>query len=355
MTPLEARYQDLEKCLREKSSAQRAKREPLYSFVVFNGAHDAHTPRALCKEILSSIDLSNRTILVLFNIEFVWSLVIDFGIDPGYITFYSDHPNKDKYVNYVGVKSIISNLQAAMKFDIIVGNPPFQRNNTDAKRWTLWEQFVKKSFDLADTVAMVTPQSITSPGPFEMIKDRATVINIDVSKHFTVSSTFSYFIAHNQTNTGTAKLITDSGEFEQDLKNVDFLPFVITKETLEQINWLKQRNSRTWKRGELHTSNKELFDANGKYNVIHTNAQTLKTNIEHTNLSKYRVCITLSGYAKFTVIHNAYCSQATMWTEFNTIEEAQAFADECNGPYIQNIMKIFKWSGWNSKEVIEHL
>ena len=338
----------------EKAVAQRKKRPAPVPAVVFSGAHDIHTPRVLCKEILDNLELSNKSILVLFNIEFVLSLVGDFGIESRNITFYSDHHTKTHYAKTLGA-DIVTELESSMKFDIIVGNPPFQRNNTDAKRWTLWEQFVKKSFDLADTVAMVTPQSITSPGPFEMIKDRATVINIDVSKHFTVSSTFSYFIAHNQTNTGTAKLITDSGEFAQDLKNVDFLPFVITKETLEQINWLKQRNSRTWKRGELHTSNKELFDANGKYNVIHTNAQTLKTNIEHTNLPKIRVCITLSGYAKFTVIHNAYCSQATMWTEFNTIEEAQAFADECNGPYIQNIMKIFKWSGWNSKEVIEHL
>jgi len=242
-----------------------------------------------------------------------------------------------------------------MKFDVIVGNPPFQRSDTDAKRWTLWDQFVKKSFELADTVAMITPQSITSPGPFTLIKDKATVINIDVSKHFNVGSTFAYFVAHNQKNPGNARLITDDGEFDHDIKKVDFLPFVITEETLEQINWLKQRNSRKWKRGELHTSNKDLFDANGKYDVIHTNAQTLKSNAQHSNLSKIRVCVTLSGYPKFLVIQNTYCSQATMWTEFDTVEKAQTFADECNGEYIQKIMQNFKWSGWNSKEVIEHL
>lgn len=247
------------------------------------------------------------------------------------------------------------NLDDSMKFDVVVGNPPYQRSDNDAKRWTLWEQFVKKSFELANTVAMITPQSITSPGPFALIKEKATVVDVDVSKHFNVGSTFAYFVAHNQPNLGNAKLITNNGEFEYDIKNVDFLPFVITEETLEQINWLKQRNSRKWKRGELHTSNKDLFDANGKYDVIHTNAQTLKSNARHSNLSKIRVCVTLSGYPKFLVIKDAYCSQATMWTEFDTLSEAESFADECNGSYIQSIMKTFKWSGWNSREIIEHL
>lgn len=265
--------------------------------------------------------------------------------------------NKHKLVGQYAKKPYekFLELDNSMKFDVIIGNPPFQRSDTDAKRWTLWDQFVKKSFELADTVAMVTPQSITSPGPFAMIKEKATAINIDVSKHFNVGSTFAYFVAHNQKNQGNAKLITDHGEYDHDIKNVDFLPFVINEETLEQINWLKQRNSRKWKRGELHTSNKDLFEDNGCYEVIHTNAQTLHSNIQHSNLTKIRVCVTLSGYPKFLVIQNAYCSQATMWTEFDTVKEAQAFADDCNGEYIQKIMQNFKWSGWNSKEVIEHL
>jgi predicted RNA methylase len=242
-----------------------------------------------------------------------------------------------------------------MKFDVVVGNPPYQKENSTAKRWTLWEEFVKFSKTIADTVVMVTPQSITSPGTFDLIKDNATIINIDVSKHFNVGSTFCYWVIDTtKPSTGT-KIITDNGEYHLDLSDINFLPSVVTKETLTLINSLNSRTPRTWKRGELHTSNTNLFDANGKYTVMHTNAQTLKSNTEHANKTKIRVAVTLSGYPTFRVITNGYVSQACFWTECNTLDEAQALADECNGEEVQKMLSIFKWSGWNSKEVIQCL
>ena len=88
---------------------------------------------------------------------------------------------------------------------------------------------------------------------------------------------------------------------------------------------------------------------------MHTNAQELRTDTVHPNLQKIRVCVSLSGYPKFQVIKDSYASQACMWTEFTSIKKAKEFAKECNDEYVQRILKVFKWSGWNSKEVIEYL
>lgn len=246
-------------------------------------------------------------------------------------------------------------LENNMKFDVIVGNPPFQKSDNEAKRWTLWDQFVKKSFELSSNVAMITPQSITSPGPFAMIKDRAHIINTDVSRHFNVGSTFCYFVALAQRTKDTTTLISREGTFERDIRELPFLPFVINETTLSQIDWLTSRQSRTWRRGELHTSNTELFTDHGKYRVIHTNAQEFRTNVEHANRTKIRVCVSLSGYPRFQTIQDCYVSQACVWTEFPDIESARRFEDECNGEEIQAILSTFKWSGWNSKEVIGYL
>lgn len=242
-----------------------------------------------------------------------------------------------------------------MKFDVIVGNPPYQKDNSKAKRWTLWEEFVKKSKTLADTVVMVTPQSITSPGTFNLIKNNATLINIDVSKYFNVGSTFCYWIIDTTKPSVNTKIITDTKEYQLDLTQIDFLPSTITDETLSLINSLTTRKSRTWHRGELHTSNDKLFHTNGKYDVMHTNAQTLKSNIEHPNKNKIRVAVTLSGYPTFQIITNGYVSQACFWTECKDLQDAQDLANECNGSEVQKMLAVFKWSGWNSKEVIKCL
>ena len=44
-----------------------------------------------------------------------------------------------------------------------------------------------------------------------------------------------------------------------------------------------------------------------------------------------------------------------VWTECDTLEEANSLADYLNGPDIQEIMNVFKWSGWNKLEVIKLL
>jgi hypothetical protein len=210
--------------------------------------------------------------------------------------------------------------------------------------------------ELADTVALVVPQSITSPNAsFNLIKDKCKVLNIDVNKHFSVGSTFCYFVADNNQTITNTKIITNKQEYTYDISNAPFLPSIVTDETLQQLDELVARPRRTWKRGELHTSNDNKFSVDGKYEVMHTNAQTLRSNVEHANRTKIRVAVSLSGYPQFRVIQNQYVTQACFWTEFATAADAEAFADECNGKKIQDLLKIFKWSGWNSKEVIQCL
>lgn len=242
-----------------------------------------------------------------------------------------------------------------MKF-VVVGNPPYQKGKNKAKRWTNWILFVEKSLQISKIVAMVVPQSLTAPGDsWKMIRGFCTVISLDVKKFFDEASTFCYFVANPNKRCDNTKIITSEKSFNLNISEMPFLPNDVTDNSLELMNKLFKRKSRVWKRGELHTSNDDRFSENGKYRVIHTNAQELRSDFIHENLSKIRVVITLSGYPKFQVIQNAYASQACFWTEFETIEQAEKFASECNSEDIQEMLTLFKWSGWNSREVIELL
>ena len=122
------------------------------------------------------------------------------------------------------------------KFNIVMGNPPYQPNQ-------LWEKFIIKGISyLANNgfIGFVVPTSWTSPTSdawktlekldIEVIKNS----NYLETQYFPkVASTFSYFIVKNIKPEGKTIVIYDINQyFNLDLKDVVFLPKVITKETI---------------------------------------------------------------------------------------------------------------------------
>jgi len=90
---------------------------------LFSDGHSIYMPQPVVNKILNRIQLTG-TILVMFNIEFVISLVYNYNIDPTTITFYSDSKNKAKIADKLKVK-YITTLEKNMKFDYVLLNPPF--------------------------------------------------------------------------------------------------------------------------------------------------------------------------------------------------------------------------------------
>jgi hypothetical protein len=73
------------------------KLDKLYAFLelpaateALKGSHSVLTPRALVEEIIDKVPTKGN-ILVLFNVEWVISLIHKYGVDPATITFYSDN------------------------------------------------------------------------------------------------------------------------------------------------------------------------------------------------------------------------------------------------------------------------
>lgn len=318
------------------------------------------TPYTLASDLIGKVDLSDKNILVIYNLEFVLTMIQEYSVKPEQITVYGESPAKERLCNLLGVNYITS-FENAPKIDVIFGNPPYQ-NRTEtgqAVRWSMWHKFLDFAVNSdAETVAFIVPASVASPGKqWDSIRNHLVEINLDAGEHFkNVGSTFCSFILNKKSIQTNTKIISDGKEYNLNVTNLPCLPPVFNQESLDALNWLLNRERRTWKRGELHTqSHKEHIADSGKYTIMHTNAKTLYTDFEHENKSKLRVAVTLSGYPRFNVIENMYCSQAMFWTEFDTRENAEAFAAECNDTQIQKIMAAFKWSGWNSKEIIELL
>ena len=100
---------------------------------LFAGAHSAYTPQSLVDPIISNIGLAGREVLVLYNIEFVLSLVYNYNVLPELITFYADHPNKAKMAQGLGVKCKTDLDTIEMKSrPVLLVNPPYTNGEQDA-------------------------------------------------------------------------------------------------------------------------------------------------------------------------------------------------------------------------------
>jgi len=92
-----------------------------------------------------------------------------------------------------------------MKFDVIVGNPPYQESHSNGTRKdtasNLWTKVIEKSLELSPIVTLVVPPSWLSlandcPGIrfATKYKKHFRTINVaECSRHFNVGSNFSYF------------------------------------------------------------------------------------------------------------------------------------------------------------------
>ena len=251
-----------------------------------------------------------------------------------------------------------------MKFSGVLANYPYQKDQNDpkskSKRWVLWHPFLDKGLELSGYNSIVIPASVVSPGnQWESIKKNLIKLDLDVKdNHFKgIGSTFCRII-WDENYTGTTTIVSNEKTYNIDVSDYPFLPSVVDDVTLGMYDYFK--GTREWKRTtEFHTTKKKQWiDDNGSIEVLHSTAQTHKTNVSHPNNKKIRVGVSLSGYPKFKVMHNMAATQNIAYTECSTLDEANELANYLNSEEIQDLLKedySFKWNGWNKLEVIKLL
>ena len=93
----------------------------------FVGSHDIFMPRDVVESCVDNLRLKkSSTVMVLFNIEFIISLVYTYNINPKNITFYSDNAIKTRIAKKLGITNVVTELNNDMKqHDYVLLNPPF--------------------------------------------------------------------------------------------------------------------------------------------------------------------------------------------------------------------------------------
>jgi len=212
-----------------------------YLAKVFEGStasQNIFTKEFLCSEIVGKLrkncELSNKSILTL-NVEFVTVL----GNED--ITFFSDCPKKSRYIRgfYPNVKIIEGDFlkwETDMKFDIIIGNPPYQA--VGGEKNSIWDKFIAKSFGLAKEegyIALINPSGWRGTGSFsktigqEMIRRQILYLemhdNKDGQNTFGVSTCYDWYIIRNSFNNIKTTIIDRDGiQSSIDVKEIPFIP-----------------------------------------------------------------------------------------------------------------------------------
>jgi hypothetical protein len=132
---------------------------------LFEGGHKVFTPPTLTDPIISNLNFNNCEVLVLYNIEFIISLVYTHNIDPNRITFFADHINKIKLSEKIGVKYETDLDNIIMKSrPVMLINPPYTNGEQDASE--IYTQIIDNCINKFNPIAIggVTPENLINGG-----------------------------------------------------------------------------------------------------------------------------------------------------------------------------------------------
>ena len=268
----------------ELTAKDTAFRRLLRDFVK-DDSHIRYTPIPLCVEIADKLVqntafTSTTKVLVLANLEFLYVIKKLFEIKGYdlkrhvYFLAASDvkcnaakmmipATNVGKY-NYEKL-----NLQVfGMKFDVIVGNPPYPAPGKENKA-KLWPQFIDIAFgELVATngfVSLITPKTWLTNGQWEkhFLSRQIIELNIDqCKKHFIdVHSSFSYFIVQNQSPTHSFRITNDESSSTltaAPLSGMDLMYTGIVKKLISGHDYFQMITSSGYNTSGFSTAKKTL-------------------------------------------------------------------------------------------------
>ena len=183
------------------------------------GMQTVHTPYSLCKEIIGSLVSYaggvNGSVAVLFNVEFIEVLVNDFGVPAKNITLFTDMPYMRMLALGYGAKVVTVSRESLigeckMKFDVVLGNPPFQSGI--GEKDSIWHKFIEKSATIVKEngyISLVHPAGWRYSGSYskagKTLKDMQIMYlemhgNKDGRKVFGASTCYDWYVAKNTPN-----------------------------------------------------------------------------------------------------------------------------------------------------------
>ena len=353
---------------------ERAKEEYKALLEELDKGHNIYTNFELVEEILSKLKVRNKKIAILFTVEFAIALLYLYDIKPKNIVLYGDSEIKRKVAKHFGFIYTDSESmfeeernEKMKKFDLVIGNPPYQKENPvsddriQPKNHSLWSEFLVKSFEFAKengNIVLITPDSWMSPTHvgFKTFKEKQLIeANLDCGKYFNEGSTFTYWIAENR------EIYKDSllSNIKFNFNEFDYIPrdpkrsLAIHKKVITiDLPKLEMHGDTTCHSSKKHIVKKEQ-SAEFKYPHFHTNPQMRYANIKSKYFDNIKLYWTGSGAyvprKNYGDMGQTECSGCILAeNEF----ELDCYYSMMNSKLYRFIIESGKWSGFINAKVI---
>jgi len=211
-------------------------------------------------------------------------------------------------LNFAAADSLAFDYWGGVKFDVVVGNPPYQDPNNKNKAHPLWVRFFEKMFaDILKDNAMlmfVTPDSWRTKNS-RALHYFATYdvdyVDFDIKNHFPqVGSTFCWsLLRKSQSSNLLTTLIKGGQKYQVSLRGIKFLPDPVS---IPIVNKIMNGTSKIEVVGigapfrSDSVANVSLeYNNVFQYRLFHTNKETYFSIDKHPNLEDRKVIINKTG------------------------------------------------------------
>ena len=243
-------------------------------------------------------------------------------------------------------------LDGTMRFDVVIGNPPYQHPNNPAKNNKLWHNFVQRALELVKPgghVKLVTPISVIGETGFgkKMLKSVSTSYNM-VSIDYTADKYFSTVKVNvcrwhviNEPYKGETKVVNEDGISYHNL--TEGIPLtgddIIVHSILDKI--ANSNHPRIPLQIGQEIAKDEYVD-DGKF-AVYASGQTVKhTNIipNTPNCLKFVVPFSSSYKGRFTT--TGHIGMLNVWCSIESEDEGNHLKSIVDHPLMQFYIQKYK-------------
>ena len=194
----------------------------------------------------------------------------------------------------------------------------------------------------------------------------------ECKKYFNVGSTFSYYIIKKSITPNFLTIVKSEYNKQISINSINFknlfhfkfLPIHINNYTIDLINEIISKpnkikiercrqldSSSTNTKKHLSLEKTEKF----KYITYHTTSKTYYSDIKLDIFDNTKILLNMAGYLKPVIVNNCNITESKFFVLIGKDEERNKLLDLLNSDKIVEYLLLCKYSGFNSRPVIESI